>query len=159
MTPTESRLDEADVAAGESPIYLPPGQIFFATEEAVVVTILGSCVAVCLFDSERRLGGLNHYLLPDGPGNSPRYAAAANDMLLEKFRAVGCGSFRLKAKLFGAAATGAAHIRDLPSRNIAAAEEFLRIHEIPIVEKRVGGKRGMKLVFRTGDGRTWVKFL
>ena len=44
--------------------YLHPGQIFVSAESSAVTTILGSCVAVCLYDRHLEIGGINHFLLP-----------------------------------------------------------------------------------------------
>src|SRR5205814_10110548 len=60
--------------------YLQPGQLHVSAEPTVISTVLGSCVAVCLWDAERSIGGANHYLLPDGAPNAKaplRYAASA----------------------------------------------------------------------------------
>ncbi|HXQ76848.1 MAG TPA: chemotaxis protein CheD, partial [Gemmatimonadaceae bacterium] len=48
-------------------VYLYPGQVFTASQPLLVSTILGSCIAVCLWDEKTRIAGINHYLLPSGP--------------------------------------------------------------------------------------------
>ena len=59
-----------------SAVYLHPGQVFVSPDPAVVTTILGSCVAVCVFDPVLRVGGTNHYLLPHWVGTAcPRPAS------------------------------------------------------------------------------------
>ena len=52
-----------------------PGEYFVANEAIIIMRTLGSCVAVCLWDRKSRIGGLNHFMLPDGVGDSSRYGA------------------------------------------------------------------------------------
>src|SRR5947209_14480493 len=67
--------------------YLIPGKFFAAAHPFAITTILGSGVSLCLWDSERGIGGSNHFLLPDGPEdgeNATRYGNVANPMLLRR---------------------------------------------------------------------------
>jgi chemotaxis protein CheD len=84
--------------------YLLPGGVFAHPEPHQVTTVLGSCVAVCLWDSDRRLGGINHYLLAlwNGEGlPTPRYGNIAIHKLAEKVERAGAKRSRIKAKIFG----------------------------------------------------------
>ena len=141
--------------------FLYPGQIFVSTDPICISTILGSCAALCLWDGRKKAGGLNHYLLPEGPDDGPnrlRYGTIANPELLRRVLALGCEVRHLEAKLFGGAtAFGPDPSRSLGARNVRLAEEFLRSHGIPLVEKDVSGKRGRRLVFRISDGVTLIK--
>jgi chemotaxis protein CheD len=125
-----------------------------------VVTILGSCVAICLYDASRGIGGLNHFMLPtDSATPSPRYVGHATDMLIEQLAAMGASRSRLQAKLFGGAAVlkmgeGAA---DLGSRNVDAARIRLARERIPVVAECVGGDRGRKLTFITSEGTARIR--
>lgn len=139
--------------------YVHPGQLFFTSEDAVIVTILGSCVAVCLYHRDGRAGGMNHFLLPSGHGPaSPRFADTANRLLLDRFSALGLPRRDLRAKVFGGAAMGLIK-SDLAERNIAAAFDFLRGAGITVEASDVGGDRGRKLHFRTTDGAAWLRLL
>src|SRR5580658_7959559 len=67
--------------------FLYPGQVFATREPIVISTILGSCAAVCLWDRQKKAGGMNHYLLPDGGddgANRLRYGNNANAELLKQ---------------------------------------------------------------------------
>ena len=151
---------DAEPVAAERQVYLHPGHLFFTREPAIVSTVLGSCVSICLFAPEAGAGGINHYLLPEHLGlESPRFGSAANQMLLGHFLSTGIPVSSLKAKVFGGSAIAVSHPDDLPSRNIAAALAFLERHGIPIVSRDVGGRRGRKLIFRTSDGAAWVRQL
>src|ERR1700728_1294333 len=96
------RFETTDVK--EPRHFLYPGQVFVTAEPMTISTILGSCAAVCLWDMHKRAGGMNHYLLPDGPNeglNRLRYGNVANPDLLEKILALGCEIRHLRAKIFG----------------------------------------------------------
>ena len=85
--------------------YLYPGELFVHREPHVVSTVLGSCISVCLWDPERRLGGINHFLLPlwNGEGlPTPKYGNIAISRLIEKMEALGAQSLE---RLEHAAAT------------------------------------------------------
>jgi chemotaxis protein CheD len=145
---------------GRAKVYLHAGQLYASDKPTEIVTILGSCVSVCLFDAASGIGGLNHFMLPtDSLTPSPRYARHAMDMLLQQLTAFGAKKARLQAKLFGGASvlkTGETGM-DLGGRNIEAARQRLALEKIPIVAEDVGGIRGRKLVFVTSDGMALIK--
>ena len=151
--------DEAPTAAPKHFLY--PGQIFVSREPAVITTILGSCAALCLWDCRKKIGGMNHYLLPDGPGTGPnrlRYGNVANSALLNELLALGCEIKDLRAKVFGGSSAFAANpSQAVGTRNAQLAEEFLHSAGIRLVAKDITGKHGRKLIFQTQDGVTQVK--
>jgi len=144
---------------GRPRVYLHAGQIYAAAVSTEIVTILGSCVSICLFDAARGIGGLNHFMLPsDSLTPSPRYLRHATNMLLEQLEALGARRSRLEAKLFGGAAVlKIGNPVDLGSRNVDAARARLEQERIPIIEECVGGDRGRKLTFITSDGTSRIK--
>jgi chemotaxis protein CheD len=146
---------------GDRRHFLYPGQIFVSREAITISTILGSSAAVCLWDSRRQIGGMNHYLLPEGPTdgeNRLRYGNVANAALLNELLAMGCNIKDLQAKVFGGSNAYAADpLTALGTRNVEVAELFLRSAGIPIIAKEVSGRRGRKLMFNTVDGVTEVK--
>src|SRR5262245_44449231 len=84
--------------------YLHPGQIFATAEPCEVTTVLGSCVAVLLYDPVRCAGGASHYLLPYAEREgSLRYGNIAIAQLLSRMLALGCRQRNLLAKVFGGA--------------------------------------------------------
>jgi chemotaxis protein CheD len=141
--------------------FLFPGYIFVAKEATVISTILGSCAAVCLWDRRLKVGGMNHYLLPEGPENTPnrlRYGNVANKELLKQMLDLGCKVKDMQAKIFGgASAFSADPVSAVGSKNVALAEEFLRDAGIAMVAKDVSGKHGRRLTFNTGDGSVLLK--
>lgn len=146
-------------------IYLHPGQLYATAESAVVTTILGSCVAVCLYDPVTQIGGVNHFLLPvagtDGQKSS-RFGNVAVPDLIGKVVKLGAERKRLQAKLFGGANVIKA-FRDqknhLGTQNVSIARALLAAEAIPVIGEDVGGQSGRKLVFLTDDGSAWIKEL
>lgn len=168
MTGLAKRSEAAppESAAHYNSFYLQAGQIFFSREPTIVTTIVGSCVAVCLWDTVAGIGGMNHYLLASAPtANAPvgRFGTTAIPELIEKLVRLGAEKERLVAKIFGgacvlptlkAAAGGA-----LGTRNFEIAAEMLARLSIPVVSSDVGGSRGRKVLFHTDSGTAWVKHL
>ena len=138
--------------------FLHPCTIFAHHQEHWVSTILGSCIAVCLWDERRALGGINHFMLPlwNGEGlATPKYGNIAMEKLVERMRAYGCREPDLVAKVFGGASVirGEAGATGIGERNFTVAKELLAARGIPLVASAVGGELGMKIHFNTMTGR------
>jgi chemotaxis protein CheD len=146
-------------------VYLAPGQLFASAEPAEASTILGSCVAVCLWDARSRAGGANHFLLPDWAESgsaSPRYGNVAIERLVHLMEGLGAPRRSLQAKLFGGAAVLEAfrgRVHHLGARNVELARRLLGEIGIPIVAEDVGGNRGRKVIFRTDCGLALVRLI
>ena len=147
---------------GTRQLYLHAGDMVVSKQPAQVVTILGSCVAVCLWDRLMHVGGVNHYMLPADIGAQTatlRYANFAISELLRQLIALGAETRRMEAKIFGGACVlGSVEMgRDLGSKNVVVARERLAQERIKIVAEDVGGNRGRKLIYRTWDGSALIK--
>ena len=146
-------------------VYLHPGQLFVATDPAAVTTILGSCVAVCLWDLALGIGGINHYLLPTGSkmaATGLRYGNVAIELLLGQLAQAGAFAPNLRAKVIGGACVlDAMRGREnhLGDKNVEIAAKMLAEAGIPVLAWEVGGGRGRKLVFRPHDGSALIKLL
>ena len=138
-------------------------------DEQTLITIgLGSCVAIALYDSAARVGGLAHTLLPDETmardrTNPAKFAASAVTLLLAEMTRLGADATRIRAKLVGGASmfanllpAGGINIGD---RNIAAARQALQRNGIRIVAEDVGSDHGRSVHFHLGDGRVEVRSL
>lgn len=149
----------------QSSHYLHPGHVFVSVDPATVLTILGSCAAVCLWDIRRGAGGMNHFLLPHRVGGdlaSPRYGNVAVVRLVQGLLDLGSNPEDLRAKLFGGAAVlprARERRRSLGAQNAAVARELLEERKIPVVAEDVGGTRGRRVIFSTSDGAVWLKRL
>jgi chemotaxis protein CheD len=153
-----------------------PGQYSATTDGTAIVTLLGSCVSVCLYDEERGVGGMNHFMLPtaqekpDGGGCtdpygppctnpcSARYGKCALKRLLERLESLGARRDKLKAKLFGAGRVMAGGA-DIGSKNATFALQYLKTRGIPVVASDMGDRYPRKLIFFPATGRAFVKRL
>ena len=149
--------------------FLHSGQVFVSAKAEPIVLILGSCVAVCLWDAVNAIGGATHYLLPtwDGRGvPSPRYGNVAVSTLFEELANAGANRGHLRAKIFGGGClfdslgeAGANKEQGLGSRNVEVAVEILTKERITIVSTDVRAKRGQRIVFHPDTGEAIVKTL
>jgi len=149
---------------GRTSLYLPPGQMVVSVEPCAVTTVVGSCVAVCVTDPVARVGGMNHYLLPQcaGTDNPLRYGAKAIPQLIERALALGARRERLEAKVFGGASVLGALARQrehLGAKNARLAFELLRSAGISVLAEDVDGAQGRKVIYHTDDGAAWVRRL
>ncbi|SRR5258708_34882663 len=145
--------------------YLIPGKVFVSAQSFAISTIVGSGVAVCLWDSVHKIGGANHFMLPEGPEhgeNARRYGNVANPALLQRMLDLGADRRNLEARIFGGSISGihfGGEGEQLGERNANAAEHFLRTNGIRVVQNEIGGTHGRKVVFQTDDGKAWSEEL
>lgn len=152
MTDTLRRTDEIRITIVQGE-YKISGRA-----DVVLSTLLGSCVAMCLFDPVAHLGGLNHFLLPgsdtgDESDRSLRYGAYAMELLVNSLLTQGAAKSRLRAKLFGGARM-LAGLTDLGGRNADFAEQYLQRENIALVGGSLRGDRGRRVEFWPFTGRT-----
>jgi chemotaxis protein CheD len=155
----ERRLRRLMPFCGTSPIVrLMPGSIFFSPEPHRLMTLLGSCVAVCLWDSQKRMGGMTHSLVPrSGKVNDAAAHHATDAAILELIRRMGeagCRPAFMQAKLFGGfnALQGMRRANRIGAANIEAATHILKQHSIEVVAKEILGDGGMVICQDTGTG-------
>lgn len=144
--------------------FLYPAELYVSKAPYQINTILGSCVAVCLFDPVLNIGGMNHFMLPYWNGQglaSPKYGNIANEKLLDKMLSLGCSKNNLKAKIFGGGEVIETQIVQfhIGARNIEVAKLFLEEKKIPIISSSVGGKLGRKIEFFTLSGEVRQKYV
>jgi chemotaxis protein methyltransferase CheR len=143
-------------------VSLRAGDVHVSARPCLLRTILGSCVAVCLFDPGNRVGGMNHFLLAEGePGDAlaTQYGAQAMDALLRELEALSASRSRLRAKLFGGARvlSGLPQGEEAAEANVRFARAFLEQQGIPIAAERLGGEEPICLLFETHTGRAFVR--
>ncbi len=144
--------------------FLYPSTLFASKEPYMVKTILGSCVAICLWDPVTKVGGINHYMLPHWNGNdlaSPKFGNIAIEKLLERMMQLGAKKEHLQAKIFGGgdliSKDGSAML--IGERNIRVARLMLEEKGIPIIASSTGGRKGRKILFFTDTGEVRHKFI
>lgn len=117
--------------------------------QEAITTVLGSCVAVCLFDQERGIGGMNHFLLPEGRSGDLEevvFGLQAMELLINAMLKQGAQKYHMQAKLFGGAQM-IGGLSNIGERNVAFAREFLKDENFPVVAESVGGTMGRKIMF------------
>ena len=137
--------------------FLYPSTLFASREPYIVNTILGSCVAVCIYDTVWKFGGINHYMLPFWNGQglaSPKFGNIAINKLLEKMLVLGSNQKNIIAKVFGGGniLEGSTSQFMIGDRNVAVARDMLMELKIQIVSQSVGGTLGRKIQFNIATG-------
>ncbi len=126
--------------------------------DTVISTILGSCIAACMWDGVAGIGGMNHFLLPgDGKhrqpgGDAMRFGVHAMELLVNGLLHRGAVKSRMRAKLFG----GARMIKgltDIGELNATFAEKFLREEGITLIGGSLRGEQGRRIQFWPVSGR------
>ena len=133
---------------------------FFVSAKASerLSTVLGSCISCCLYDEERGVGGMNHFILAEGSNQTDiKYGSYSMEMLINSLLKEGAAKSRLKAKLFGGAnVTGTnSHIG---RQNAQFAKQFLAREDIPCVGESLGGDKARRIHFWpvTGQARQFI---
>lgn len=122
---------------------------------AVLTTVLGSCVACCLWDPEAAVGGMNHFLLPEGRGGglaAMSVGSTAMEVLINECLKAGATRERLRARLFGGGAV-VPRLSDVGARNAAFARGFLATEGIPMVGGSLGGPSARRIRFWPATGK------
>ncbi|MBX9460991.1 MAG: chemotaxis protein CheD [Brevundimonas sp.] len=138
-------------------VHVGQGEHYVTTDPGVMLTtILGSCVAMCLRDPVAGVGGMNHFLLPEGSGSGPdagrRYGAYAMEVLINDCLKRGARRDRLEAKLFGGGRMFDS-LQDVGRSNADFAERFLRDEGIPVAGGSLRGAGGRRVQYWPVTGR------
>jgi chemotaxis protein CheD len=137
-----------------------PGEYFVHDEDMLITTTLGSCIAACLWDRDRRIGGMNHFMLPEGSGDSGRYGSYAMELLINEMMKRGASRMTMEAKVFGGGAViSGMNTLNVGERNTKFVIEYLQTERIPIVSKDVMDIYPRKVCFLPGSGKAMVKRL
>lgn len=143
-------------------IYIAQGQDAVGeTEDMVICTILGSCISVCLWDPVRRLGGMNHLLLPEmkqAGAILDTAGAIAMERLINRLVRMGAERARLRAKLFGGSSM-LSGLTDIGARNAEFGRSYLAAERIPCDSESLGGTQARKLRFWPAGGAAQQKFV
>jgi len=121
-------------------------------------TVLGSCVATCLYDPEVELGGMNHFLLSEPPAShnpgevDVHYGVYLMEMLINEMLSYGARKERLRAHLYGGANIRAG-MQEIGTANAAFARNFLVNERIELVREDLGGSNARRVDFRPASGK------
>jgi chemotaxis protein CheD len=139
--------------------FLAEGQFLVVSIPADIVTILGSCVAVCLWDRRLKVGGMNHYKLsgndtPQEAGN-PSLGYSSTRMLINSMLKRNSKIEDIEAKVFGGCNT--MNIYEIGDRNVEAAYKVLKEFRIQVVASHTGGGTGRKIILNTRTGKILMR--
>jgi len=144
-----------------------PGEYYYTAKDMLISTVLGSCVSACIRDRISGLGGMNHFMLPDGAEatNNPvsasmRYGSFAMEILINDLLKAGARREHLEAKVFG----GGAVLRgftamNVGERNAAFVMQFLKTERIPVLAQDLNDIYPRKVYFFPRTGKVLVKKL
>jgi len=149
-------------------ISLMPGACDVSRGEIGFTTVLGSCVAACIWDELRGIGGMNHFLLPEGGDIDPthsgwakaaRYGDHAMELLINQVLELGARRENLAAKVFGGGAVIASVSSLVGERNADFVRRYLDVENIPILAEDLGGTHPRQIYFFPASGEAFVKRL
>lgn len=130
-------------------------------DDHVLTTVLGSCIAACLYDLGAAVGGMNHFLLPEskeGTHHNVKYGAFLMEFLVNELLKVGASKSQLRAQLFGGSNMNLA-FGGVGERNIIFARRYLAEEGIPLDFECVGGSRARRINFQPTVGLVDVKIV
>lgn len=136
-------------------------QAIGSSDDVVLTTVLGSCVAACLYDPFAKIGGMNHFLLPNIVGDNTTqivYGAQAMELLINALLKKGANKNRLKAKLFGGANV-VSGLSNIGERNANFAMQFLVDESIDCISQSLGGSDARRVRFWPASGRASLKVI
>jgi len=146
-----------------------PGEFYVTRNEELVVTVLGSCIAACVFAPELKVGGMNHFMLPHtggneqfkftgGPSTATRYGTHAMEGLINEIVKLGVPKNQMQIKLFGGGKI-LQQMTDVGKRNIDFIHAYLEQETMTAAAEDLGGPHPRKVVLWPQTGRVQVKHL
>ena len=143
-----------------------PGEYYVTSKDMLIMTVLGSCVAACIRDRISGVGGMNHFMLPDGgDADSPvstsmRYGSYAMEVLINQILKTGARRENLEAKVFG----GGKVLRgfsmlNVGERNAAFVRSYLSAENVRIVAEDLNATYPRKVCFFPKTGKVMMKKL
>ena len=138
-----------------------PGEYFVSDEGIVIMTVLGSCIAACIYDPRARVGGMNHFMLPEGGADSGgRYGSYAMELLINEMMKLGARRETMQAKVFGGGQVMHTFTTmNVGERNTRFVLDYLQTERIAVVSKDVLDIHPRKVVFFPSTGKAMVKRL
>ncbi len=144
-------------------VSIAAGERYVSAEGEVIATLLGSCVAVTLYDPLSKIGGMNHFMLPKPPHKndalhfeSGKYGIEAIVLLIDDLLQLGARRQLLVAKVFGGGhvlGIGNPGHSGVPYDNVSFALSYLKKENITVEAMNVGGYHGRKVFFFTANGK------
>ncbi len=158
--PGEASFFYYDAHFKNEAVKILPGEYFVHNEDILIMTTLGSCIAACLWDRVARVGGMNHFMLPEGAGESGRYGSYAMELLINELMKLGATRSTLEAKVFGGGQViSGMNSMNVGERNTTFVMDYLKTERIAVVSKDVLDIYPRKVCFLPASGKAMVKRL
>lgn len=157
-------LEDSNAAIKE--VYLQPGEFFWGNEATRIKTLLGSCVAICVWHAERKIGGMSHCLLPTRtndkePAPSGRYVDETFEIFFKEMNRAATRREDYQVKVFGG---GNMFVFKDPSgatvgeKNLLMMRSILKSQSMKITAEHVGGNGHRNVLFELSTGDCWVRY-
>jgi chemotaxis protein CheD len=146
-------------ARGNRRITVLQGQVRVSGESDLELgTVLGSCVASCLYDPVARIGGMNHFLHAEPPASHDasevdvHYGVYLMELLINEMLGQGAIKSRIRAHLYGGANLRSG-MAPIGMANARFARTFLKQERIPLMREDLGGICARRIDFRPSTGQ------
>jgi chemotaxis protein CheD len=139
-----------------------PGEYYVTADNLMVMTVLGSCISACIWDARAKVGGMNHFMLPEGDSSdaSGRYGSYAMELLLNDMMKAGARRENMQAKIFGGGQVMHSFTTmNVGERNTQFVLDYLQTERITIVSKDVLDIYPRKVCYFPASGKAMVKRL
>ena len=149
-------------------VFLQPGEFYFGDGRTRIRTLLGSCVAITLWNARHHIGGMCHYMLPTRtrmrahPALDGRYGDEAIQMFLREMRRTKTPAREYQVKLFGGAhmfrpsRRSGGHV-DVSRQNIDCARTLMAEHGFSIAAEDLGGAGHRNVILDLWSGNVWLR--
>jgi chemotaxis protein CheD len=145
-----------------------PGEFYVSDQNELVTTVLGSCIAACIYDARRGIGGMNHFMLPEPRGErdswtatvgrAARYGSDAMEQLINTILAAGGQRADLQVKIFGGGRV-LAQLTDIGQRNIDFVQRYIATEKLNLCASDLGDVYPRQVQFFPDSGRARVRML
>ena len=165
MSQDETPIRYFDNRLQKEAVKILPGQYYATASDKALVTILGSCVAACIFDKDKKIGGMNHFMLPDlnfatnlDACLATKYGVHAMNMLIEQLVHLGARRDKLVAKAFGGGKVLPGFVQqDIGRVNAEFVLEYLDNANIPLISSDLMSNYARKIYYFPADGNVYMK--
>lgn len=142
-----------------------PGEYYYTAQDMLIMTVLGSCVSACIRDRHTGIGGMNHFMLPDGQleldsviSPSMRYGTYAMEILINDVLKAGARRENLEAKVFGGGSVLAGYNAiNIGERNARFVRAYLKAESIPVIAEDLNDVHARKVFYFPRTGKVLVQ--
>lgn len=147
-----------------------PGEYYVSRQDEMISTVLGSCVSACIYDRRLKIGGMNHFMLPEPTGDrggerdswsatvgrAARYGNDAMEHLINALLKAGSRREDWDVKIFGGGRV-LTQMTDVGQRNIAFVQRYLETERLPVAASDLGDIYPRQVQFFPATGKVRVR--